>query len=104
MNKNFIIGFLLGAILSLVISYGLFNYYVNQKVDEAKVEEASVEESAVEEAAVENVNQTESAARNVPEQSNTVVVNDSLQSNQRQASYGSFTNLFQFNLSKDFKK
>ena len=57
-------------------------------------------QAPVEEAAVENVNQTESAARNVPEQSNTVVVNDSLQSNQRQASYGSFTNLFQFTTTK----
>jgi hypothetical protein len=38
MNKSFIIGFLVGSIFSLVVSYGLFNYYVNQKVDAAKIE------------------------------------------------------------------
>ena len=55
----------------------------------------------VEENAVENVNQTESDVKNIPEQSNSVLVNDSLQSNQLQASYGSFANLFQFTTTKE---
>ena len=57
-------------------------------------------QAPVEETTVENVNQTESTAKNIPEQSNTVVVNDSLQGNQLQASYGFFANLFQFKTTK----
>ena len=74
------VGFFL---IALILTWMLYN--------QAPVEAA---------AAVENVNQTESAAKNAPEQSNTVVVNDSLQSNQLQASYGSFANLFQFKTTK----